>query len=685
MDREEVVFGLNVFEIRFGIYESLRPNLQIAKARSVVIPKYLHQSLHPLGSAACFADMRLTNFMLGMVLALGASWPALGQLVRVPIGQPMQPGAQQADTEDACLRTLSLPFFDDFSQGRSANWQRAEGVLFNNTFSDGHPTLGMATFDGLNVLGQPYSADNASGFGAADSLISHCIGLGDFVPADSVVVRFFYQAMGLGERPNLEDSLVLLGRNSAGQWRRLWSAIGDTVTPGFREVDFTLTDTAFFHDGFRLAFFNYAKVIGAFDHWHVDYVHVFAQNNDDPELRYDVALVQQPSSALAGYSALPFTHFRENPDAYLADSVRTRIFNLSESFKVIGYTAKVRQYEYINGIPLLFNEAPLSTFAYGPNGGGAPDANIINAGSTLELRAMGLEGFLDLSFDSMMVETEFVLDTEEQNLLIPTRNNDSIRHRTLLTNFAAYDDGSAEYGLGVRQKFGQIAYEYHTPIRAPLTHIDIYLPPFGVLQNGGIYRLMVWQTINKSGIGQDEVLLRQTRPVVFADSVNRFERISLFPGATGLDDFIYVEDTFYIGIQQVSDEMLAIGFDRNYDSGERIYANIGSGWEANPGFEGSLMIRPVFERLRVTGFDADPQTPEVSLYPNPAHGWVRIRAEGLAEVSIADLSGRTIWEKPTLANQEEVSLSGWQPGVYLVRMRIGQQWFVHQLIVNSER
>ena len=57
------------------------------------------------------------------------------------------------------LDTLVLPFQDDFSSTEvfpnSSNWMDYQ-VYINNHMSINAPTLGVATFDGLNEQGRPY-------------------------------------------------------------------------------------------------------------------------------------------------------------------------------------------------------------------------------------------------------------------------------------------------------------------------------------------------------------------------------------------------------------------------------------------------------------------------------------------------------------------------------------------------
>ena len=618
---------------------------------------------------------------LALILVFFYASQASAQLELVPAGH-VSPVLKGYATENTCNRVLTLPVFDDFSvdigTANPSIWRSNKGVYLNNTFTENHPSAGIATFDGLDEYAQPYFEEGGSKVVPADSLVSQCIDLAGLSPSDSITISFYYNGQGFGEQPNLEDSLVLIAQDLDGNWKRIWSAVGDTVIAGYRLASLKLTDPSFYHGQFQIAFFNYAKSTGYFDHWHLDYVHIFRKDDDDPKERFDVALVEQPSSFLGEYSAMPYTHFQDSPSLFAADSLFTQIFNLSETFVVSTFSAKLSQYEFIDGQPYLFDEQELAT--YSENGAFGADRAL--AGSTLGISAVNDKSFVDMRFDSTMIETQFYLDNEEQNDLLPTRNNDTLSFRTYLTDYAAYDDGSAEYGLGIRQKFGMIAYQYHTPFRAPLTDIDIHIPPFGTQESGGIYRLMIWQSIAKTDGQTDEILLRQTRPVIYADSVNKFERINIISETAPTTDWLYVEDTFYIGIQQISDEMLAIGFDKNFDSGDKIYYNQGLKWEKNPGFVGSLMIRPVFRKLPPpTGLESE-QELNIQVFPNPAEEMFQIQGQPFRHVQVTSLDGRVFYEKEGLFEDLKINTADWTPGFYLVRISDGNATAQRKLIVK---
>src|ERR1035438_4122710 len=93
---------------------------------------------------------------------------------------------------------LTLPFFDDFSTSYiypdSTKWI-GRSVYINDDFPIDPPTIGVATFDGLDSVGKPYL--NATYDYPADTLTSQLINLSAALASDSTIyLSFYYQAAG---------------------------------------------------------------------------------------------------------------------------------------------------------------------------------------------------------------------------------------------------------------------------------------------------------------------------------------------------------------------------------------------------------------------------------------------------------------------------------------------------------
>ena len=127
---------------------------------------------------------------------------------------------------------LTLPFIDDFSYPFTQpdnNLWNSSSVFINRSYPINPPTIGVATFDGLNSNGR---ANNMTFTGTdsenADTLTSQQIDLSNI---DTAYFMFYYQAQGNGNDPQTTDSLILefsAGTDSLGNeiWNTIWKKEG---------------------------------------------------------------------------------------------------------------------------------------------------------------------------------------------------------------------------------------------------------------------------------------------------------------------------------------------------------------------------------------------------------------------------------------------------------------------------
>lgn len=76
----------------------------------------------------------------------------------------------------------------------------------------------------------------------------------------------------------------------------------------------------------------------------------------------------------------------------------------------------------------------------------------------------------------------------------------------------------------------------------------------------------------------------------------------------------------------------------------------------------------------------------VSIYPNPSKGRLTVDLGNSAEtngvITVKDLSGRTIFEKPFNEALFDLDLTGYAKGLYLINMQVGNQTIVRKVIVD---
>ena len=161
------------------------------------------------------------------------------------------------------------------------------------------PTIGCATLDGLDAVGNPYALNPTNAVGYADTLTSRRLLLGGNVPGDSVALSFWYQSGGIANGADAgEDSLIVEFRNTADDdpWQWVWSTEGIDDDTAFHPVVIPIVGTEYFHNEFQFRILNYGALEGNVDTWHLDFVRVAEDGMEPAPLFEEVAFVAPPTS-----------------------------------------------------------------------------------------------------------------------------------------------------------------------------------------------------------------------------------------------------------------------------------------------------------------------------------------------------------------------------------------------------
>lgn len=551
------------------------------------------------------------------------SW---GQIVLQPLAQSnrvlVKTNPQQRVTP------LTLPFFDDFlSKSIDEDlWQNA-GVHITKSVALNPISREVATLDSYNLQGESYSITSPLAQGFSDTLTSHSIDLSTFTPADSLYLSFFVQAQGLGEMPDEEDFIRIDVLNSANEWESIWQKNGDTIpSPNFEIVMLPINQSRWLHTNFQFRFMRYGRLSGNFDVWHIDYVYLNNNRTINDTCFPDIAVTQSRGSYLKSYSAMPAKHFftHSNPAELLGEAIDFKLKNLDCNFRVINYNAPVIDTITKTQVASL----PITVTSGSPF--------IIEPTDNYALRVSPQTLSLPLTTTKAVLATRLEVATSDGNTLIPPidfRKNDTMVHYTSLDNYYAYDDGEAEYVAGVNQKLGRIALRYVITQEAQLSDLDICFVPFEQDLSNQTFVLSVWKRLQDR---TQEVLFQRSFQVKYPSKPNGFVRFSI-------DSFqvLTVKDTIFVGIQQTSEKLLAIGFDANNNSSENTFFNVSGIWEQDSNIQGSLMIRPVFRDDAITSFTADLDK-SLRVYPNPATKLLRIEGVNVQEIWLTDLQGKRL-------------------------------------------
>ncbi len=538
------------------------------------------------------------------------------------------------------LSQLSLPFIDDFSYDDPnvdhLLWKKSS-VFVNRTYSIEPPTIGVATFDGLDSNGFAYSINISNPQGFADTLLSREIKMNNI---DSAYFLFFYQPQGLGDAPEINDSLILEFKNNNNIWKKVWSQQG-SINLDFKKKVIVIKTNEYLHDYFQFRFINKATLSGNFDHWNLDYVKIDQYNsNVDTSFLNDVSFVYNCPSFLSRYNEMPWLHFNEGmlTNNELLDTLDINLRNNDASINV--------DYQYN-----VYNNSGLTS--HYPSTGSWRNVSVFSYDS------IGLFSFKNPSIliensvfnsnilDSASFYIEHIIETGQNDF----KQNDTLKRVQNFFSHFSYDDGSAESAYGINVSGAKLAYHFKLNRPDTIRAIQMYFPQMGDSTSNIPFNLTIWKNIlNNTIIHQEQVYPVHTETGEFHTYY--------------LDSIFQLTGDFYIGWEQLSDDLLNIGLDKNLLSNQYMYYNIGSGW-TNSQFPGSWMIRPVLSNKQIIN-NINNKVQNCSIYPNPTRSYFNIDCVvDNDKIIIYDLSGNMIFND-NYSLLKNISLSR---GMYLIYIK----------------
>ncbi len=586
--------------------------------------------------------------------------------------------------------SLFLPFLDDFYYASSQLyaspllWQDSL-VYINQGFPIAPPSIGVATFDGLNRHGYPYTtlgAPDLNSSSAADTLTSRPINLfvtsssQTLTPSDKIGLSFYYQARGYGEAPEGIDSLILdFYKPHQNKWQnRVWSMRGstnpNTNDSAFKRAFLYLRDTSYLHNGFMFRFRNKATNSGDFDHWHVDYVYLNTNRDSLADTLYnDVTFARVPTSFLKNYNTMPWEQYDANEMAK-NNSVRLKN-NYSSNINIyyaIGFRTALgaNQYTYsaqANNIPSFktigyFNNAAFSNPASHP---------------TFTYSYPLLTDSADFNIK------HFIYRSGANNDFIT--DNDTVMQYQRFRNYYAHDDGGAEGGYYVLGTGAEMAVKIKVNTTDTFRGLRVYFDPAPLGSANKFYfkiRLYSGSTLPQNLIYTSEAL--------YPKYINKDYRP--FPEYELKTPLLLNPGTYFVGIQQQLSTGLVVGFDKNsYFPGSLVF-NAGKGWEAS-GYAGALMMRPVMGKKIYPPLGVQELADlrdAISIYPNPAEGTFNIYTgtDNLMEYSLLNQLGQEVLRGSCMQPETPVNTNNLSAGLYFVKISSGSNLISqHKLIIRN--
>jgi hypothetical protein len=560
--------------------------------------------------------------------------------------------------------SLSLPFYDDFSYAAKSNypdlnrWEDSS-VYVNDGMGIAPLNYGVATFDGLNKKGYPYTPNfnfPPGGSGSADVLTSrpinlHTLGSQTLAAADSIALIFYYQKGGYGDNPEIQDSLMLdFFKPKQNKWQnRVWHQKGQTnpnaIDTQFKRVFIFITDTAYLHEGFRFRFRNKAQTNGNFDIWNIDEVYLDKNRSMKADTAWiDVSFGRRTSPFLKRYSAMPRKQFQ--PDEMATQYSNYIRYNGTNTVNTT-YQMEIRDE----------NNTLLHTMNYGasnlhPFWTGGWQTNTVHSTPVLSY-----------TFPPMADSVTFTIKHFMNSLAGDTRNqNDTLYMFQEFKNYFAYDDGTCENGYYVFGTGGKAVYFYHLNHKDTLRAVRIHFDPVGNLSLNQSYTFRLQVYTSNNGIPGTRIYNDSLKNVQYLQGGH-----DLFAEYELASPLILNPGDYFIGYQQFVAAGITVGFDANYHFPGKLFYDSGNGWMPSS-LKGSLMMRPVFGKKPIPQSvkEYSNNTQNIILYPNPFKDMLHIDAPKTRNliIRIYDINGKMLLSRTFSSLPMEMSLAELQSGIY---------------------
>lgn len=585
--------------------------------------------------------------------------------------------------------TLNLPFFDDFSyDGFRPDfdlWQD-EDVLVNRNFPVQPPSIGVATFDGVDFNGFSYT--DVSGTGPTkvrDYLTSAPI---DLLGEPGTVLNFYAQPRGLGNRPEKQDSFLVQFLSPGGEWRTVLGIEGVANTVGNQtpipfEAYRVDVGAEYLYRGFQFRFANKSNERGAVDMWHLDYVKL--DNASSTLVTQDLALVETPEVLLEPYTSLPLRHYQAVGADLLRDSLTFSVFNHRNDITPVSTgNISVRQ---VNGNAVPGAAGGLIANNLFPGTNGIEPLSL----DTRRADLAGWNGFQPLvdflagldPDQSLTIFNRYALfvATEDTGFSPFIFDNSNVSTPTSFDEYLAYDDGTAEATLEI-DAGNTIVQTYDTYVNDEMTGVQIRLPRgLGALGNQQL-KLVVYT----GDTMPTDLLYEEEFDIIYAED-------SFRDSLQGYTTYLFDEvldlpaGTVYVGWEQQSaDRNIGVGFDRNNSPKNVQWFNVGGGFQPLVGTTtGAIMLRPLLSGFE--GFPTDTDDPVISesrleVFPNPTSSTLHLRPRPGATLSGAtyrlfSFAGALLRSG---AATPELNLAELPAGAYLLEVTDGAHRERHKII-----
>jgi hypothetical protein len=558
-------------------------------------------------------------------------------------------------------------FFEDFSSyhyevfPRKNTWADQYAYI-NSTYADTMISLGVATLDAYDKEGFPYysSIDKAT---SADTLSSLSFSFSE-IPSENLYFGFFYQCGGKVSEPEIGDSLFLdfySAKDTA--WITVFSLPGGEQMHSFKQVILPITDSLVV-DGFRFRFRNLVSLaknnitgedLGKFsnaDQWHLDYIQIHSDSLEMSKIN-DMCMIKPLMPSLTEYTSMPYHHYgyaREIKRNTIPISYKTTFPDRVNIISLIRnyYSYDLLNNKQLNNITREENIPPNAFFREEED-----FYTLFNYDEDATIGKIEIAAVIDaLAIDQKLV-------------------NDTVKRKEVYYDHYAYDDGTAELGMGIageKQNLNKIAvrFQIYQPSTKPdtLKAILIYFnKSIDEYTSTSEYKISIRKNEGNKPAG-DTLYTSKGQFPDYDTRLNEFTRIEL-------DRPLLLTDTFFVVIEQL-ESYLNIGYDINNDNLNKIFFYTGQNWFTSSSLpKGSLMIRPSFgSNSLITKVENTQISENFIVYPNPATDVLYFESPDHEatqyRIRIFNIMGIMVLNSVT--NNNSIDISALNKGLYIIQI-----------------
>jgi hypothetical protein len=559
------------------------------------------------------------------------------------------------------IDTLSLPFFDDFSDTAKITKHFSDNFIsIDYSAAINPPSIGSAMFDAMDNNNNFYASYNQET--KADFLTSYPIKL-NYQAKDSIYFSFYYEPGGELDPPENTDSLVLqFFAPKLKKWISVWHAKNYRKII-FKQVNFPITDTAFLHKGFKFRFYNRISMsnnsspslVGNCDQWFVDYIYINKNRTFSDTTRRDIAFQYKTKFKIDDYTQIPYSHYKTYSGNYN--------YNLLIKFK-----NNDKNIRTIDSMYIVFY-----------------DKNKTLQNDTLFLGSYNFLGNRNLNISKKNINFSFPKTDREiltlnMKTVLKTDSYDSTVNNIVEQNKRlgvcyAYDDGTAEngYGLyGTGTMYAYVAQKYFTYKTDKITGLKIYLNKALNNRQSPYFYLKIWNNNPKTG-KPDKILYEQAGLEINFNKLNKFQILKLSKPVS-------VSDTFFIGWEKTVKDIMNIGLDLNSTNINYKYYNINGNWQKSS-IPGVMMIRPIFGNTSLANIKNKITSKNIITYPNPVKNQLFFdpNINNITSLEIYDLSGRKIISKTNIYNNS-INVNTLKKGIYILKISTSKTIYYSKFI-----